>query len=128
MTNIIAAGFPGDFFETLDEIESYGNGLEGELIPIFVTNGMVSATQNFTSGGGIVIHSAEIAPGSSGGPLVNACGHVVGMNTMGFGYETRTLYVSLRSDGLKSFLKDQGINFSEQVGTCNPKRAYETQD
>jgi hypothetical protein len=121
MTGVVAAGFPGDFFETLEELESYGEGIEAEQVSLFVTDGIVSATQNFNAGGGIIIHSAEISPGSSGGPLVNACGLAVGINTMGFGAETRTLFISLRSDGLKSFLKQNDIQYAETSGTCRPK-------
>ena len=123
MSAVIAAGYPGDFFETLDELASYGQGLEQNQVPLFVTNGIVSATQNFNTEGGILIHSAEISPGNSGGPLVNACGHVVGVNTMGYGAETRTLFISLRADGLKSFLQANNIKHSETIETCSPRLA-----
>jgi S1-C subfamily serine protease len=56
-------------------------GLEGTI-----TQGIVSARRDVPSAGGGVIHSAiqtdaAMNPGNSGGPLVNARGDVVGVNT-----------------------------------------------
>ncbi len=46
-----------------------------------VTDGLISAVQNLPSGLVVMPHTAAISRGNSGGPLVDRCGRVVGVNT-----------------------------------------------
>jgi serine protease Do len=52
----------------------------------FVTSGIISALGNGRSGNGApfpyIRADAQLAPGNSGGPLVNAAGGVIGINSM----------------------------------------------
>jgi S1-C subfamily serine protease len=48
-----------------------------------VSTGVVTALQQGTDGLPLVLHSASISEGNSGGPLVDYCGRAVGMNTFG---------------------------------------------
>jgi len=52
----------------------------------FVTTGIISALGNFSTRGGrsfpTIRSDAALAPGNSGGPLVNAAGGVIGINSM----------------------------------------------
>ena len=66
---------------------SKGVAIPGDLVYAFGSpNGLEkSMTSGIVSGpprGEFLLHSAGIGPGSSGGPLVNYKGDVVGMNTM----------------------------------------------
>ena len=66
---------------------SKGVAIPGDLVYAFGSpNGLdKSMTSGIVSGPDreeFVLHSAGIGPGSSGGPLVNYNGHLVGMNTM----------------------------------------------
>jgi S1-C subfamily serine protease len=46
-----------------------------------LTEGRISAIENSDSGTQILPHTAQIAPGNSGGPLVDQCGRVLGIDT-----------------------------------------------
>jgi S1-C subfamily serine protease len=104
LESVVAAGYPGI------TIQSDSN----EVVPdVVFSQGDVSVVQPQPNGVNLVIHTANIAPGSSGGPLVNRCGTLVGINTFvsrGTEFEGRALY-SLSAKTLSEFLKGTSIPF-----------------
>jgi len=97
LQNVVAVGFPGSGTRTdQNQIPS----------PIYTT-GDVSAVQPQSTGVTLIIHTADISPGSSGGALVDRCGSVVGINTFvqssDSKAEGRRLY-ALSADSLRKFL------------------------
>lgn len=67
-----------------------------------------------------LLHTAPIAPGNSGGPIVDSCGRVVGINSFGSlanegGAE---FYFAISARELSSFLENQGVNVRTVRGDC----------
>lgn len=73
-----------------------------------ITRGIVSVSRRELLGRAFIQHDAAINPGSSGGPLLNASGQVIGVNTMkvqwgqglGFAIPVETVQELLKEAGL----------------------------
>lgn len=115
LDDVVAAGFPG---RTIVSDEN-------SITPATVfSRGVVSVIQSRRDGTTLIVHTADIAPGSSGGPLVNSCGQIVGVNTfINAGekpaIEGRALY-ALSSESLKVFLNSLNQPFVSAAGACAP--------
>jgi hypothetical protein len=67
-----------------------------------------------------LLHTAPIAPGNSGGPIVDACGRVLGINSFGSvptdgGAE---FYFAISARELTTFLSNRGVEFRSVRGDC----------
>ena len=56
-----------------------------------------------------ILHSASISPGNSGGPLLNRCGHVVGMNTFTRSNQNAKADFSVHTRELVAVMRAQSI-------------------
>jgi serine protease Do len=88
----------------------------GEAFQNTFTTGIVSAIRG---GGKYIQHSAAITYGSSGGPLLNDRGEVIGVNTGGFGRATGTvgLNYAIGVDLVRQFVIDARQGKSSPVAT-----------
>jgi S1-C subfamily serine protease len=126
LDNVIAPGFPGVIMET---DANYRALLEGDMAAVpelTAQSGAVTVIQTFPTGTEIIIHSADISPGNSGGPLVDTCGRVVGVNTFVNPDEQgtlRRLNYSLHTRELQRFLDGAGIAYSLSEDACQPMLA-----
>ncbi len=82
----------------------------------------------------VIIHDKQLAPGNSGGPLVDACGRLGGINTMLFKNEATTDAATGQQEGgggqqanvaqdvglLKTFLASNQLSFSDDSSSCEP--------
>ncbi|MDE0946698.1 MAG: serine protease [Sphingobium sp.] len=113
--HVTAIGYPG----TVDRAQGLGLKQMVEPLATVKTSGNVSsgrASQNFET----VLHTAPLAAGNSGGPLVDDCGRVLGVNSFGsisdgndaeFGFA-----VSWRE--IASFLRQAGVASLRTVVPC----------
>lgn len=88
-----------------------GYGLDGMFEENVATmnKGNVSALRKADLG---IQHSAAISHGNSGGPLVDASGTVIGMNTAG-SEEGNSLFFAVGADRIRDFLSRRGIALTE---------------
>jgi len=113
--HVTAIGYPG----TVDRAQGLGLKQLIEPLQTVKTSGNVSAgrtSQTFDT----ILHTAPLASGNSGGPLVDDCGRVLGVNSFGsvsdgndaeFGFA-----VSWRE--IASFLRQAGVSSQRTVVAC----------
>lgn len=73
----------------------------------------------------VLQHDVAVNPGNSGGPLLNSCGNVIGINTQAISASGDRLiqgffYSSHISASIKT-LKDRGIDFKLETASCQSK-------
>ena len=113
LQTVVASGFPSS------EIRVDANLVTPNTV---FSQGEVSVLQPQPNKMVLVLHTARIATGSSGGPLVNRCGNVVGVNTF-IGAQTdkfsdRSLY-ALSGNALRSFLDQSGVSYTKIPNDCS---------
>jgi hypothetical protein len=123
---VYAIGYPG----WADEI-SYNTDLTKHSDATF-TQGVLSRSYQGPWGkrgapAPIIQHNSEINHGNSGGPLVDECGRVIGVNTMGYGIDTGAGEVSIAGYyyashivKLLGMLDAQHIKYRFTSATCVP--------
>lgn len=114
LQSVVAVGFPG--------LGTAGDANQITPNAVF-TEGQVSVLQPQPSGMVLVVHTANMSRGSSGGPLVNRCGHVVGVNTFILtdkeNVDGRSLY-ALSATNLRKFIEQAGFIYQGTSSECSP--------
>jgi S1-C subfamily serine protease len=119
---VIAAGFPQAIMQTDANFQALLDGNIQAIPELAVTDGLVSAVQTLPSGLVVMPHTAAISRGNSGGPLVDRCGRVVGVNTFGFFNAEQGERVSYaqKVESLLAFLAANNVTVAEVTGACTP--------
>jgi S1-C subfamily serine protease len=68
----------------------------------------------------IILHDMQLAPGHSGGPLVDACGRLSGVNSWDIRPEDGPQQANVAQDAsiLSTFLKERNISFKSDDSPC----------
>lgn len=117
---IIAAGFPGLLVENDVQFHRLMQGDLSATPEIILSQGSVMAIQNRSTGIPTIAHNAPISGGNSGGPLVDSCGRVVGINTyirVSTDQGTNAGY-ALGTEGILKFLNKHGVSVKTQSSAC----------
>ena len=113
--DVFAIGYPASVDVALEQSEA--DVLRPQQ-PV-KTRGTVSSGRTSKSVESL-LHTAPIAPGNSGGPIVDACGRVLGINSFGSvptdgGAE---FYFAISARELSAFLANRGVTFRSVRGDC----------
>jgi hypothetical protein len=120
---VIAAGYPGYLVQNDPAMKRLNEGDLSAAPELILSEGKVQVTHRSASGVPIVVHSADISQGNSGGPLVDACGRIVAINTfIGVDKQSgRRGLFSLGGSDLLDFLGTKKIAARTDVTPCEPK-------
>ncbi len=119
---VIAAGYPAFVLETDSQFEALKRGNIDAIPGLVITDGIVSVEQKLGPETDVVVHTAHISSGNSGGPLIDACGRVAGINTFVRNEASSLNYLNfaLSSDDLVRFLTKNGVTPSIVSDACTP--------
>jgi S1-C subfamily serine protease len=125
---VFAAGYPGVATRNDAAFDRLLHGDATAVPSVILTDGRINAIQTSREGVLIMPHSAAIAPGNSGGPLTDACGRVLGINTFVVPDRETTSHVNyaLKAEPIIAFLKENQVNPTVVEGACNPSAAPAT--
>lgn len=121
LDEVTAGGYPGVYLDE-DHLLGSDESQPASLIP------SIGDVRKIVMHGKIplVLHSAEISPGNSGGPLIDACGDLSGINTflraVQFDAQDKMgsiHFYSLGSADLAAFLREHGQAFEVANRSCS---------
>lgn len=110
LDSVFAAGFPADVIESDPEFLKLMETDEFSMPDLVITDGTISSHQNVFGAASTFVHTAQISEGNSGGPLVNNCGQVMGVNTFILSSESGVRNFSLTASELSKHLKQNGLS------------------
>jgi len=126
LDEVIAIGYPAAANLNKDLVPmSDARGIQLTDLESTVTTGIVSRmtftnlkiSETQTLSARTVQHNSAINPGNSGGPLFDACGRVVGVNTLQ-GANSQGLFFSIHASEIGRFLREGEIPFSSTARPC----------
>lgn len=120
LDSVVAAGFPGLLLDNDLNFRAMLRGDMNAMPDLALSQGAIMAVQNQGRGLTTLAHTAPISGGNSGGPLVDACGRVVGINTfINVAVEqASSAGFALASSDLITYLRDKGVSPTLSADRC----------
>ncbi len=119
LSEVVAAGYPVIATALDRNLHKLAAGDLKAAPEVVLTKGTVSAVQNKERNTPMVLHSADISAGNSGGPLIDACGRVVGINTFLVSTQQATkANYALGGSWLAAFLRGSKTPFDWRQDSC----------
>jgi len=122
LLDVVAAGYPASVVQVEQGMQELQQGRLGTPPELVLTRGSISTIQRLENGLVVMPHSADISPGNSGGPLVDTCGRVVGINTF-VSYATQVadrVKYAQKTENLLPWLQQQNIPVTVKADACQP--------
>ncbi|MFT7594414.1 MAG: hypothetical protein ACI8R4_001735 [Paracoccaceae bacterium] len=120
LTNVIAAGYPGDVLELDVSFAALKSGDMSATPDLTVTDGTINTEQQIGPDTHVLMHSAPLSSGNSGGPLVDMCGRVVGVNTFVRQGKMQNRGFALTAGDMLAFLNGTDAAPTVMSGPCAP--------
>jgi serine protease Do len=119
LSDVVAAGYPALAIAQDKNLRRLAAGDLKSAPHVVLTKGTVSAVQNKERNTPMVLHSADMSAGNSGGPLVDACGRVVGINSFLVSDRRNSkVNYALGASWLGGFLKNAKAPFDWRADAC----------
>ncbi|EXJ09084.1 MULTISPECIES: trypsin-like peptidase domain-containing protein [Nitrincola] len=123
-STVYAFGFPGVADQIIGSMIDDLNDIQPNFIETTLTQGVISRQVSSRMSDNLqerswYQHSAAIHSGNSGGPLLNNCGELVGINTFGHKDGVAALYFSSTLTYITKFLNDSGVSFTQSTEPCS---------
>ncbi|WP_162241867.1 serine protease [Pseudorhodoferax sp. Leaf267] len=121
LAGVVAAGFPSVVVQNDQRFRRLLAGDAAAAPDLSLTQGAVQSLQSGAGGMPLIVHTASIAKGNSGGPLVDACGRLVGVNTfinVDQSQSARIQY-AIRAQAMHAFLQSSGANARNDPRDCS---------
>ncbi|MEJ0069454.1 MAG: serine protease [Pseudomonadota bacterium] len=122
LQEVIAAGYPGITIGNDEDYRAFAQGNRDAAPDLVITRGEINAIQINQSKTPTFAHTALISEGNSGGPLVDRCGRVVGINSY-IAAKTTVTGFAIASPDLIEFLAHNGLRPNVSTAPCGGAEA-----